>query len=49
MDKLRDFLKRHRMLPEDTVPSELAGEMADDMRRGLRGEKSSMAMIPTYV
>ena len=49
MDKLRNFLKKHRMLPDDIIPSELAGEMAEDMRRGLRGEKSSMAMIPTYV
>ena len=49
MDKVNEFLKKHAMLPEDTKPSEEALKMAENMRRGLRGEKNALPMIPTYL
>ncbi len=49
MSLAHDFLVKHRMEPERIVPAELAGIMAEDMRRGLKGEKSSLPMIATYL
>ncbi len=49
MSLAHDFLVKHRMEPERIVPAELAGAMAEDMRRGLKGEKSSLPMIATYL
>ena len=49
MSLAHDFLVKHRMEPERIVPAELAGAMAEDMLRGLRGEKSSLPMIATYL
>lgn len=49
MSLAHDFLVKHHMEPERIVPSELAGAMAEDMRRGLKGEKSSLPMIATYL
>ena len=44
-----DFLKKHGMSPEAVIPSVEAVKMAEDMERGLAGEKSSVPMIPTYL
>ena len=44
-----DFLSRHGMSPELTDPLVCAEPMLRDMWQGLRGGKSSMAMIPTYL
>ena len=49
MSLAHDFLVKHHMEPERIVPAELAGAMAEDMRRGLKGEKSSLPMIATYL
>ena len=49
MSLAHDFLVKHHMEPERIVPAELAGAMAEDMRRGLNGEKSSLPMIATYL
>ena len=44
-----DFLKRHGMSPESIDPAAEAVKMAEDMERGLQGQKSSVPMIPTYL
>ena len=49
MSLAHDFLVKHHMEPERIVPAELAGAMAEDMRRGLKGENSSLPMIATYL
>ena len=49
MNKLNAFLKKHGMLPEDTVPSIEAPKMAEEMKKGLREEDCSLPMIPTYL
>ncbi len=49
MSLAHDFLVKHRMEPERIVPADLAPAMAEDMRRGLKGEKSSLPMIATYL
>lgn len=49
MSLAHDFLVKHHMEPERIVPAGLAGAMAEDMRRGLKGEKSSLPMIATYL
>lgn len=49
MEKVNAFLKKHGMLPENICPSKCAYNMAEDMRRGLNGEKSSVPMIPTFL
>ena len=49
MSPAQDFLIKHHMEPERIIPAELAEKMAEDMRRGLKGEKSSLPMIATYL
>ena len=44
-----DFLRRHGMAPEFVEPMACVEAMLRDMWQGLRGQKSSMAMIPTYL
>ncbi len=44
-----DFLNRYGMSPENVDPVRDAPAMAEDMRRGLDGQESSCAMIPTYL
>jgi len=43
------FLARNGMEPERVVPSRDAVAMAAEMECGLRGEESSLPMIPTYL
>lgn len=47
MSKAREFLNRHGICPESLNINIEARRMAEDMERGLRGENSSMPMIPT--
>lgn len=47
MDKAREFLSSHGICPEALDIDTLARSMAEEMARGLRGEKSSLPMIPT--
>ncbi len=47
--KASEFLKRHGMNPELVEPARDAVKMAEDMERGLQGQRSSMPMIPTYL
>lgn len=44
-----DFLERHGMSPALCEPAASVEAMLRDMWQGLRGQKSSMAMIPTYL
>lgn len=46
--KALDFMARHGMSAA-IDPAEYAELMRQDMERGLKGEKSSMPMIPTYI
>lgn len=47
MNKAREFLNRHGICPESLDINIESRRMAEDMERGLRGEKSSLPMIPT--
>lgn len=47
MNKAREFLKRHGICPESLDINIEARRMAEDMECGLRGDSSSMPMIPT--
>lgn len=49
MKNTYDFLKRHGMHYEDIDLAQATRQFADEMRRGLAGEDSSLLMIPTYV
>ena len=49
MTALSVFFKKHGMSPELIDPAVYAKKMLQDMERGLKGEKSSMPMIPTYI
>ena len=44
-----EFLEQYGMSPEAVDPVRDAVPMAEEMERGLRGEKSSFPMIPTYL
>lgn len=48
-EKLKKFLDEHRMSASLIMPSQEAEKMKEDMERGLKGEKSSMPMIPAYL
>ena len=48
-EKALVFLKQHGMSPEGIDPEREAYTMAEDMLRGLKDQKSSMPMIPTYL
>lgn len=49
MSRAAEFLNKHRMSPELVDPIIYAKKMLADMEAGLRGEKSFMPMIPTYI
>ena len=49
MSQASEFLKKHGMSPELVDPVFYADKMLEDMKAGLRGEKSFMPMIPTYI
>jgi len=48
-NKVIDFLKRHGMDYEDIDIDENCRIFLDEMKRGLAGKKSSLAMLPTYI
>ena len=48
-NKVIDFLKRHGMDYEDIDIDENCRIFLDEMQRGLDGQKSSLAMLPTYI
>ncbi len=48
-DKVRRFLKDNAMYHEDIDMGALCDVFTEEMRRGLVGKNSSLAMIPTYI
>jgi len=49
MDKLTEFLFRHGLVPDNSLLEEYVESFLREMERGLAGEESSLAMLPTYV
>ncbi len=47
--KLTDYLKQYQMLDPDFSVPETAQSMLAEMEKGLRGERSSYPMIPTFL
>jgi hexokinase len=47
--KVVDFLKKHKMDFEDIDIEMNVNVFLDDMERGLKGEESTLQMIPTYI
>ncbi|MDR1131442.1 MAG: hexokinase [Oscillospiraceae bacterium] len=47
--KTDDFMRRIGMHPEQTDIGETTRRCVSEMERGLRGENSSLTMIPTYI
>ena len=48
-DRCQDFLTRHRLHAEQYDPGEILDAFLDEMGRGLAGEPSSLAMIPSHI
>ncbi|MHC4682380.1 MAG: hexokinase family protein [Planctomycetota bacterium] len=48
-DKVRRFLKQCRMSHDDIDMGQLCEDFHGEMRNGLAGQASSLAMIPTYI
>ena len=48
-NKVIDFLKSHGMDYEDIDIDETCRIFLDEMQKGLAGQKSSLAMLPTYI
>ncbi|MHC4330269.1 MAG: hexokinase family protein [Planctomycetota bacterium] len=48
-DKVRRFLKDNTMYHEDIDMDALCDVFTEEMRRGLEGRDTSLAMIPTYI
>ena len=48
MDKVDDFLVRHKIKAETINEDEVLSLFLSEMEKGLNGEKSSLQMIPTY-
>lgn len=48
MDKVDDFLKRHMLKADMIDEDEVLSLFLSEMEKGLKGEKSSLQMIPTY-
>lgn len=49
MDRVHDFLIRHKLSPDSFDSEELLGRFILEMERGLEGKSSSLQMIPTYI
>ena len=47
--KVRAFLEKYGMEPEQIVPARNAAAMCEEMERGLAGLGGSLQMIPTYL
>ena len=48
-EKVDDFLKKYKMHPNNVDIVEVSGIFLEEMKRGLTGESSTLAMIPTYI
>ena len=47
--KVRDFLKQNEMDPADISMDQVCQVFLEEMDRGLAGQQSSLAMLPTYI
>lgn len=47
--KVRDFLKKNGMDPTDINIDDVCRSFLEQMKKGLAGKKSSLAMLPTYI
>jgi hexokinase len=48
-EKAFDFLKEHSLLADQIDPDAVLDDFLNEMVKGLTGEKSSLAMIPTFM
>jgi len=48
-NKVDDFLRKYRMHPENIDIEKISNIFLEEMRRGLTGKPSTLAMIPTYI
>lgn len=48
-EKIKDFLIKHRQHEQNIDGDKAFDDFAKDIAKGLKGEKSSLAMIPTYL
>lgn len=48
-EAIRNFLQSNFMDPAQIDPDAVAADFKDEMEKGLAGEKSSLAMFPTYI
>ena len=46
--KANEFLKNHGLRVEDVDSDKVLGFFSSEMKKGLEGKASSLAMIPTY-
>ena len=46
--KANEFLKNHGLRVEDVDSDKVLGFFSSEMKKGLEGEESSLAMIATY-
>ncbi len=44
-----EFLKKYKMHPKDVNIDEISGIFLEEMKKGLIGESSTLAMIPTFI
>jgi len=49
MDKANEFLQKHKMLASQIDLQKLVNGFLNDMEAGLKGEQSSLLMLPTYI
>ena len=47
-EKVQDFLERYEILPSSVDEKKILSFFLDEMEKGLRGDESSLLMIPTY-
>ncbi len=47
--RVLEFLERQRMNPESVDLEQTASSFREEMKRGLRGEPSSLQMLPTFI
>lgn len=49
MERVKNFLKEHKLQASDIDLDKLVQDFLDEMKRGLEGKESSLRMIPTYI
>lgn len=49
MNEAQQFIKKHQFSADEINISDLVKDFLDEMAKGLKGEESSLIMIPTYI